>query len=100
MREIIQLQRKLTRKCCRKPVHEADMLSLSSALKEKVHTAKYGFFSIRMMSLMKTAPQKCWKYLSPSKPSIPHLLVDSCDVLRREGDIANGANHSYHSVFE
>lgn len=98
-REVLQLQRKLKRKRRKKPVKEAEILSLSSILKEKLHAAKTNFFSVRMTSFMKTAPQKFWSYLSPSKPSIPHLLVDNRDVLR-EGDIANEFNRFFHSVFE
>lgn len=39
-------------------------------------------------------PQKVWSYLSPSKPSLSHVLVDNRDVLR-EGDIANKFNRFF-----
>lgn len=48
---------------------------------------------------MKTASQKFWRYISPSKPALSHLLEGNRDVLR-EDDIANEFNCFFPSVFE
>lgn len=98
-REIIQLQRKIKRRRRKKPVNQEEILSMSTQLKEKVHAAKTGFFSVKMTSFMKSAPQKFWSYLSPSKPSLSHLVVDNRDVVE-DADIAKAFNEFFHSVFE
>lgn len=48
---------------------------------------------------MKNAPQKFWRYLSPSKTMILELIINDRSIVE-DGDIAREFNNFFHSVFE
>lgn len=97
-REIIHLKRQLRRARQRKPKNSERIAILSTQVRQALRASKTRFFTTTLTEYLKTSPQKFWRYLARSKPSINGVVVNNA-VCNNPPEIAQEFNNFFASVF-